>query len=596
MREQQIHGIIGRIRDDLVLEAEPRRLAALYREAEAPASSEATGGGVILSDPIGEPKKNKRRFKKWLPMVVAAAVALTVGLNVWLISGMNDLIGQGGLTPPSGTPSGNPFGDLFGSLFPFLSPETETSHEVTVRDPEEFTEPEDSCADGHDYEETVEREATCYSVARYRFVCRNCGREKFKIGTELLDHTCENGYCTVCGMIEGAHPLLNCSVSLGTDGYVLEGLTGEIGDTLILPNVAYTKENGILPVTALGEGILRNQSELSVVVLPEGIVSIGSDAFNGCTALKEVRISEGLVSVGDNAFMDCTSLREIRLPDSVTHLGIRAFDGCTSLEQFSFPDTWFEGYMGDYMFSRCTSLTAVRLPANISGLPTGIFSECTALSFIDLPDGLCNIGFAAFSGSGLVEIDIPSNVHTLTTGIFSGCASLRSVVLPAYLTTIENLAFSGCTALEEIVWNDRLEDIEYGAFRNCTSLKEVTLPASLVRVDSEVFIGCSALERVTFHPDSSVVLSDRIFYRCTSLRDISLPDGLLEIGGDTFYGCTSLEAMVLPASLITMHKKAFDGCTALTSLTYKGTVEEWKAIFKGTLTIPVHCSDGTVVS
>ncbi|MBQ4113544.1 MAG: hypothetical protein IJD38_12180, partial [Clostridia bacterium] len=154
MREQQIHGIIGRIRDDLVLEAEPRRLAALYREAEASASSEATGGGVILSDPIGEPKKNKRRFKKWLPMVVAAAIALTVGLNVWLISGMNDLIGQGGLTPPSGTPSGNPFGDLFGSLFPFLSPETETPHEVTVRDPEESTEPEDSCADGHDYEET----------------------------------------------------------------------------------------------------------------------------------------------------------------------------------------------------------------------------------------------------------------------------------------------------------------------------------------------------------------------------------------------------------------------------------------------------------
>ena len=39
MREQQIQGILSGIRDEFILEAEPRRLAALLPTDEAPAGT-----------------------------------------------------------------------------------------------------------------------------------------------------------------------------------------------------------------------------------------------------------------------------------------------------------------------------------------------------------------------------------------------------------------------------------------------------------------------------------------------------------------------------------------------------------------------------
>ena len=125
MSIQQINGYIGGIRDEFVLEAEPRALAALTPK-----------DGVILSSPAG---RSRRGAKRWVPLIVAAAIAVTVGLNLGLTAGMNALLGQGGAVFPSGpsyNPSENPLGSLIGGLFPFLRPdETDT-------DPEQDTEAE----------------------------------------------------------------------------------------------------------------------------------------------------------------------------------------------------------------------------------------------------------------------------------------------------------------------------------------------------------------------------------------------------------------------------------------------------------------------
>ena len=114
MREQQIQGILSGIRDEFILEAEPRRLAALLPTDEVPA------GTVILSSPAA---KSKKRSKRWIPWV-AAAVLTVVGLNLGLYAGMAALIGQGGFLS-GGMPSAGSAGGLIGSLFPFLSPETD---------------------------------------------------------------------------------------------------------------------------------------------------------------------------------------------------------------------------------------------------------------------------------------------------------------------------------------------------------------------------------------------------------------------------------------------------------------------------------------
>ena len=49
----------------------------------------------------------------------------------------------------------------------------------------------------------------------------------------------------------------------------------------------------------------NNCSDLSIVVLPDGAVSIGDSAFEGSTSLVSIIISEGITSIGYSAFEDC---------------------------------------------------------------------------------------------------------------------------------------------------------------------------------------------------------------------------------------------------------------------------------------------------
>jgi hypothetical protein len=486
MREQQIHGIIGRIRDDLVLEAEPRRLAALYREAEAPASSEATGGGVILSDPIGEPKKNKRRFKKWLPMVVAAAVALTVGLNVWLISGMNDLIGQGGLTPPSGTPSGNPFGDLFGSLFPFLSPETETPHEVTVRDPEESTEPEDStesedtrteCQKGnHEWALTVSGDATCYRTGNVTYGCVLCGETKTE--AERLPHSYEEGYCAVCGLVEGAWEDVGFSRAYDEEGKlyaIIHQVQGSPEGLLILPNIYYDEiVEQLIPVTEIGKNALTGLDKITEVVIPDTVTRICEYAFKGCSAMERVNFPDGLISIGSHAFNSCTALLEAHLPDSVTELNGSIFTNCTSLVSTTFPvepDT-----IPFSMYGNCKSLTEVNIRGNIVRIGDYAFSNCRSLT----------------------ELPNMPNLEVVGSHAFEYCHGLTEITLPATLREISHYAFTGCSSLKKVtILAPSLYGIYTYAFASCPALEEVTLPAVVgVLTGQNMFSSCTSLTTI----------------------------------------------------------------------------------------------------
>ena len=78
-------------------------------------------------------------------------------------------------------------------------------------------------------------------------------------------------------------------------------------------------------------------SELTVPAEIGGqtVYALGEDCFEGCTQLTSVILPEGLASIGDGAFSDCTSLRGISIPESVNVIGEEAFSGCSALEAIS---------------------------------------------------------------------------------------------------------------------------------------------------------------------------------------------------------------------------------------------------------------------
>lgn len=471
MKEQQIQGIISGIRDEFILEAEPKALAALLPETDPVA------GTVILSSPAeGSRRKTRGKAKRWIPLIVAAAVTLTVGLNLGLYAGMNALLAQGGALLPSTPSGGNPLGGLLGGLFPFLQPEeTEPPYEVTVRDPEDITEPPDTrteCEKGnHQWEITDYEQATCYLVSPVTHTCSLCGETKRE--SDYRPHAYEDGICTVCGMPEGAWTDVEYILdSTDPDYLCISKVNGDPEGKLILPVHFYDPSmDRFIPVTEIGKSALAKLDKITEVVIPNTVTRIGNNAFVQCTALERVNFPDGLTSIDYNAFNRCSSLKEAHLPDSVTELG-------------------------GNVFMNCTALVSATLPPSFDTIPGGIYGNCRSLTDVTLKGTIKTVGEAAFMG----------------------CSSLKQIPDMPELEVIGNNAFENCDSLTEVTLPATLRELGHKAFLSCSSLKKVTIEASsMYGIYTRVFWGCTALQEITLPSIVGVFSGDEMFSQCNAL-------------------------------------------------------------------------------
>ncbi len=65
----------------------------------------------------------------------------------------------------------------------------------------------------------------------------------------------------------------------------------------------------------------ENRDDITSVIIPDGVRTIGSYAFSGMDALESVAIPESVRVIGSSAFSACRSLREITLPAGIETLG-----------------------------------------------------------------------------------------------------------------------------------------------------------------------------------------------------------------------------------------------------------------------------------
>lgn len=92
-----------------------------------------------------------------------------------------------------------------------------------------------------------------------------------------------------------------------------------------------------------------------------------------------------------------------------------------------------------------------------------------------------------------------------------------------------------------------------------------------------------------------------MFKDCKNLKTVIIFNSSdYKIGYTAFKDCSSLGYVEIPASIISIKSDAFDGCTALETITYKGTVEQWKQVKTDSndknyklMSLKVQCENGT---
>ena len=135
--------------------------------------------------------------------------------------------------------------------------------------------------------------------------------------------------------------------------------TLSISTTLTVINIApsnpnYTSANGLI-LNKDGTTLIMAAGGLSTVTIPNGVTTIGRDAFNS-SSLTSINIPNNVTIIEMQAFVGCINLTSITLPANLTTIGLMAFQS--------------------------TGLTSITIPASVNFLHNNAFRSVNNLSSV----------------------------------------------------------------------------------------------------------------------------------------------------------------------------------------------------------------------
>lgn len=351
------------------------------------------------------------------------------------------------------------------------------------------------------------------------------------------------------------------------------------------------------------------RTQITAVVIENGITSIGNYAFNEC-ALTSIDIPNSVTTIGGYAFRLCKKLTAVTIGSGVTEIGSYAFNGCSTLGSMVIPGN--VKTIKSWAFNNCTKMPSVTLEEGLETIVHGAFNNCTSLTEIVLPSTVAQIGTAtdarsAFQGcTALADLTFLSSATTIypanadaipATAIIHGYANSTA---SAYATGY-NRSFKELSATDEpdeptapanpcgvnATWsfNEGTGTLTISGTGAMYDYAKETSPWYDIRTSITGVIiedGITAIGDFSFNecrftsvkiPDSVTLIGDYAFRSCSLLADITLGGGLETIATYAFNGC-AITSIVIPKSVKTISNFAFNNCQKMTQITLSEGLEK----------------------
>lgn len=339
------------------------------------------------------------------------------------------------------------------------------------------------------------------------------------------------------------------------------------------------------------------------VVLPEGIETIDSDAFNFCTKLRKINFPETLKVIGHGAFKGCffletvilpktmkeisdyafyeAGIKQLILPENVNFVGTEVFAG-TDIETTDIPENFT---LNSAMFEKCQKLHSINLLGSHITIPERCFCNCINLTEIDITKtalikdeafrGCQNlsvstipadtlVAVSAFEESGATDVII-EDISKVCNRVFADCKSLKKLTINVAdgPTSVSSALVKGCKNLQTVVFTGRTNNLTVigaAAFKETKNLNTISLPDTIKTISKEAFYD-SGIENIHL-PKSLKQIGTRAFSK-SKLKDIVIPNKTKNLGEYAFLDCEELTEATLPESVTKIPLGIFENCYSL---------------------------------
>ena len=358
-----------------------------------------------------------------------------------------------------------------------------------------------------DVTETIEYGNNMYSVKiRYQYNDGTLIKEelvKVQYGTEYsIASPSIKWYTPDKFFISGTMPAYEISETVTYTRNIVNDGSGTCGDSatwilyedgsLIISGqgAMYDYENGSAPWYSL-------RSNITQIIVENGVTSIGNNAFAECEEAKNVSLSESIISIGEKAFFGCDSITDFSIPKNVATIG-------------------------DAAFSNCNSLSAVQVESGNANfvVENGVLFDANKARLITYPMGLYSNSY-----------DIPSSVKTIAPYAFYGNAYLANITLPSSITTIGESAFENCGKISKIHITSDVEIVE-----------DKKVFTSTIAIGDKAFYN-SAL--TTLIVDGNITSLGKYAFACSTIRSAYFKSNVPSNVGDYVFGndATTMERL-----------------------------------------------------
>ena len=255
-----------------------------------------------------------------------------------------------------------------------------------------------------------------------------------------------------------------------------------------IDGVLYSKDGTELICCPTGKGLVN---------IPDGVTSIGYEAFYNNKNLTMVELPASLKKIDDVAFAS-SSLTSINIPENVEKIGYATFKYCTNLTSIKIPDG--VTYTDSEVFACCNSLKTATIGNGVTEIQNQVFLNCSSLTTVNFGNQVRSIDYDAFVGcEALTAFHVSKdNPYWMTTGdgnIYSkdGTELVKfptgqaNIIIPANVTKIQRYAAYANNKLESVTIPDNVTSICTDAFWSCENLKTVTIGSGVTFIESDAF-------------------------------------------------------------------------------------------------------------